>query len=172
MKTLSKRTHIHPSIFCLVIFVFQLALAENSFSQDHLQTKLMNCTTFEDSCLAIGNAFINKMKKEDFNSLQSLFSDNVFFRALIPSSLVTLNSPDKVAHQIHRWFYVDDSEEYKLIDSSVDVVIDCLHISYKIFETYQGKTYCIEQQLYCEISSGKINKLSLMCSGFRKVLVS
>lgn len=113
--------------------------------------------------------FIKNVSEKKFEDLAYLFSDSILFRALIPSSLVTSNEPSEVASKFKYWFYAEDSGKYDILDSKTEVMVDCLHIYYKIFRTFQGNSYNVEQHLYCEVSSGKIEKLSLVCSGFRKL---
>ena len=152
-----------------VLFIlFATALnAQDKAGQNDLN--FPNCSTFEDSCRYIGDVFISKVAEKKFEELESLFAEKFLFRALTPGSMVTSNDPAESAGIIKKWFYVDDDEQYKIIDSDVNVLVDCLHISYRIFETYKGDPYRVEQQLYCEVSAGKIRKLSLVCSGFRKL---
>jgi len=155
--------------FCALITFF-FVMPGFSFGQDSNCISFDNCENYSDSCLVIGNAFIENLNEKKFDDLAKLFSKNILFRGLTPSSLYTSNDPIKTASRIKGWFYVDDSEKYEVIDSKVDVFIDCLHIYFRIFETYQGTAYKIEQHLYCEISDGKIEKLSLVCSGPRKIM--
>ena len=80
-----------------------------------------------------------------------------------------IKKPSEAANKFKKWFYVEDPGKYEILDSKTEVMVDCLHIYYKIFRTYKGDSYNVEQQLYCEISAGEIQKLSLVCYGFRKV---
>lgn len=170
MKTESKSLSIKALIrFCTLILFFAV-MSNISFGQKSNNLSFSNCQNYSDSCIYIGNVFIKDLTDKKFGNLADLFSENILFRALIPSSLVTSNNPNETASRIKNWFYVDDSEKYEILDSKVEVLVDCLHIYYKIFETYKGNPYNVEQHLYCEVSDGRIEKLSLICSGFRKVI--
>lgn len=57
----------------------------------------------------------------------------------------------------------------KVEKSAVEMVADCLQISYLLTLSYKQTAYKVQQQIYCEVESGKITKLSLMCSGFQKL---
>jgi hypothetical protein len=166
MKTKSKKFLVKFSIYISTLLLL-IIIPNGLLGQKNLT--FTNCSNYKDSCIFIGDTFIKKLANKDFDNLPTLFSDNIFFRALIPASLRTSNKSTETAKTFKDWFYVDDSEQYKLLDSKVDFFVDCLHIYYRLFETYKGDSYNVEQHLYCEISSGKIQKLSLVCSGFRKL---
>lgn len=169
MKTESKNLLVKIFVRFCTVSLFSVIMSGVLFGQDSKKLSFNNCENYSDSCIYLGNLYIADLTKKNFDDLVYLFSDNIFFRALIPSSLVTYNNPNQVASKIKTWFYVDDSEKYEILDSKVEVLVDCLHIYYKIFETYRGTPYHVEQHLFCEVSEGKIEKLSLICSGFREV---
>lgn len=155
------------------LIIVYLLLSANSLHAQNVpgQTDLLftDCLNYKDSCIHIGNVFVQDIVEKNFDELAYLLSDNCLFRALIPSSIVTSNEPVKTANVIKKWFNLGESEQYKVVDSQVDFLVDCLHMEYRIALTYKGTPYQVEQQLYCEVASGKIQKLSLICSGFRKV---
>ena len=43
---------------------------------------------------------------------------------------------------------------------------DRVHITYRVRQ-HEDQWYLVEQQAYCTIRDGKINKMDLLCSGFR-----
>ena len=153
------------NLFIIAAIMF---FAGSSFCQDKNDLTFRNCENYQDSCLYIGNDFIKNLSEQKFENLELLFSNDIFFRALIPSSVVTLNDPLKTANKFKSWFNPEEFESFKLLDSSSGILIDCLRINYKIQLSYKGVIYNVEQHLFCEIDDGKIYKLSLMCSGFRK----
>jgi hypothetical protein len=170
MKTTNKSLATWISICLSALFVFLFVTTENLLGQNSKRIDFGGCKNYNDSCMYLGNAYVEYLSEKKFTNLAELFSDDIFFRALIPSSLITSNDSEEVAKRINNWFYVDDSEKYEILNSKVEVLVDCLHIYYKRFETYKGTPYHVEQHLYCEVSDGKIEKLSLICSGFRKVM--
>jgi len=156
-------------IFCLALASALVFSTGTSLCQNSQSLKFDDCKNYEDSCLLIGNKFIKNLSEQEFDKLARLFSGDVFFRALIPSCLETSDKPSEVVKTFQKWFYVEAPAKYEMLDSKTDVMVDCLHIYYKIFRTYEGVPYNVEQHLYCELGAGKIQKLSLICSGFRKV---
>ena len=169
MKTKNEKSFVRSIVFCLAMISSLIISTGTSLCQDQKSLKFNDCKNYEDTCLFIGKMFIKNLSEKKFENLAYLFSENILFRALIPSRLVTSNKPFEAASNFKTWFYVEDPGKYEILDSTTEVMVDCLHIYYKIFRTYQGDSYNVEQHLYCDVAAGKIQKLSLICSGFRKV---
>jgi len=169
MKLKNENSFVRSIVVCLVMGTALILSTETSLCHDQKSLKFNDCKNYEDTCLYIGQMFIKNLYEKKFENLAFLFADNILFRALIPSSLVTSNKPSEAAINFQKWFYVEDPGKYEVLDSKTEVMVDCLHIYYKIFRTYKDNSYNVEQHLYCEVEAGKIQKLSLLCSGFRKV---
>jgi len=169
MKLKNENSFVRSIVVCLVMGTSLILSTETSLCQDQKSLKFNDCKNYEDTCLYIGQMFIKDLSEKKFENLAYLFADNILFRALIPSSLVTSNKPSEAASNFQKWFYIEDPGKYEVLDSKTEVMVDCLHIYYKIFRTYNDNSYNVEQHLYCEVEAGKIQKLSLLCSGFRKV---
>ena len=173
LKTSVMQKQNTNSIFTLstlILSIFGLFLSAGiAFGQEQKDLSFNECKNHEDSCLLIGEKFIKNLSEKKFDDLTDIFSINIFFRALTPTFPETSSQPFEVVNKLKYWFYVEDPDNYKVLDSKADVMVDCLHIYYKIFRTHEGVQYNVEQHLYCEIDTGKIQKLSLVCSGFRKV---
>ena len=169
MKLENENSFIRSIVFCLAVGATFILSTGTTLCQDQKSLRFNDCKTYEDTCLFIGQMFINNLSEKKFKNLALLFSDNIVFRALIPSGLDSANKPSEAASKFKKWFYVKDPGKYEVLDSKTEVMVDRLYIYYKIFRTYKGDSYNVEQQLYCEVAGGKIQKLSLLCSGFRKV---
>jgi hypothetical protein len=167
MKTIVGNIHLRFIGIVLGILSLMVLSAGQAYCQDENKLTFIDCKNYEDSCLFIGKSFIDCLSDQNFDDLVQLFSGDIFFRALIPSSIVTLNDSYKTADKLKSWFYNEEPEKYEIVESSSKVLVDCLHINYTIFLTYKGNPYNVEQQLYCEIDGDRISKLSLICSGFR-----
>jgi len=172
ISNILKKHKIMKTITLLMLMVLSLSLcsirAQGQGEDCKEKTSFSNCFNYNDSCMHIGNVFIACLEEQRFEDLKCIFSDTIFFRALTPPKLITLHNSTEAVNTLKKWFGVEESDQFELLDSSSDVLVDCLHIYYKIFRTYNGISYKVEQHVYCEVSSGKINKLSLVCSGFRK----
>jgi len=152
-----------------ILPIFFTILFQSSFCQSSVGVNFDNCDEFKDSCLVIGNKFIDDLKSREFTSMTDLFSENILFRALIPASIETSNNPNEIVSTFKSWFGREGMENFKVDESNVEMMVDCLHISYTLTLSYKEIFYKVQQQLYCEVESGKISKLSLICSGFWKI---
>jgi hypothetical protein len=65
-----------------------------------------------------------------------------------------------------RWF--GDSDQLVPLGSEVKLVADRLAIRYR-FRAHEDQWYVVEQQVYCDVRSGRIERMELLCSGFRPV---
>jgi hypothetical protein len=169
MKTRDGKIDLRFKGILLGIVSFMILSSGAAYCQDDTNLDFKGCKNYEDSCMFIGKSFLKYLSDQNFADLVQLFSDDIFFRALIPSSIVTLNDSHNTADKLKSWFYTEEPEKYKIVESSSEVLVDCLHINYKIFLTYKGNPYNVEQQLYCEVEGDRICKLSLICSGFRSL---
>lgn len=163
-----KKLYLKTIIALSLLFITNGIQAQNVHGQKDIS--FPNCLNYKDSCIYIGNFLIQKISDKKFEDLESIFSDTIFFRALTPPNIITLNNPTEVANTLKKWFDVDEPDQCKILDSKSEFFVDCLHVYYRVFRTYKGNSYEVEQKLYCEVSSGRIQKLSLLCSGFRKVV--
>ena len=169
MKVKNENSFVRSMVFCFAMATALFFSSATSFCQDQKNLKFENCETYEDSCLVVGKMFIGYLSEIRFEDLAYLFSDSIHFRALLPPALVTANNPSEAAIIYKNWFYIEDPEKFEIVDSKAELMVDCQHISYRIYVTRQDKAYKVEQHLFCEVASGKIQKLSLLCSGPRRI---
>ncbi len=66
---------------------------------------------------------------------------------------------------LRRWF--EDTDEFELLNSSVEPVADRLHVNYRFRLRKNLEWQIIEQQAYCVTSERQIEVMNLLCSGFR-----
>ena len=66
---------------------------------------------------------------------------------------------------LRRWF--EDADLFDIQKFDLDVVVDRLHITYRIRLHKEGLMQMIEQQAYCSVDDGHITGMKLLCSGFR-----
>ena len=160
------------------LFILSMALVSHvAFSQAKSQSikaseptlEFTNLKTLQDTAILIGQTFVKDLSEKKFENMPVLFSDNILFRALIPPSMINSSSPAEVARYFKRWLTMESPAKSELVDSNVEMIGNCLHINYKMVETEaNGTTSYLEQQLYCDIVKGKIQRLSLVCTGSRK----
>ena len=121
-------------------------------------------TSQADDQLAVGRGFVAAIERQAWAELAALFDPTVQFRALIPKDLREADDRAAAANYLQRWF--GDADQLVLVSSEVELMHDRVHITYRVRE-HEDQWYLVEQQAYCTIRDGKINKMDLLCSGFR-----
>ena len=118
---------------------------------------------------AIGRLFIAALARQAWQELAACLGDTVRLRALIPGGLRTAEDRASAANYFQKWF--GDADQLVLLASDVQLMHDRLYISYR-FRAHEDQWYIVEQQAYCVVQNGRIQKIDLLCSGFRPELSS
>jgi ketosteroid isomerase-like protein len=113
----------------------------------------------------LGNRLVGAIATRDVDALAACFAPDAQFRALVPRGLRERDGAEEATALISSWFA--DSTELDLVDSRVDEIGDKLHVSYRFAGVEDGEPYVVEQQLFCALSDGRIERADLLCSGFR-----
>jgi hypothetical protein len=114
---------------------------------------------------SISQRLVAGIAAQDEAAIAACFADEAQFRALIPPGLRERTGAAEAAALIAAWF--GDSTELDLLETRADDVGDRFHISYRFAGVEEGEPYVVEQQIYCTIGDGKIERADLLCSGFR-----
>ena len=114
---------------------------------------------------ALGRGFVSAIERQAWEELAALFDPAVQFRALIPGGLRTADDRESAARYLQKWF--GDANPLVLQSSRVEMVEDRVHIAY-LFRAREDQWYVVEQQAYGTIRDGRIVKMDLLCSGFRR----
>ena len=114
---------------------------------------------------AISEQLVAGIASQDSAAIAACFTDDAQFCALTPFGLRERTGASEVGALIARWF--GDSTELELVDMRSDEVADRSHISYRFAGVEEGERYMVEQNLYCTVRDGKIERADLLCSGFR-----
>jgi len=118
---------------------------------------------------SLGTRLVAGIAAQDAAAIASCFAEDVEFRALTPNGLRERTGAVETAGLVAAWF--GDSTELDLVESHADEVGDRVHISYRFAGAEAGEPYVVEQQLYCVVNGGgKIERVDLLCSGFRRRL--
>jgi SnoaL-like domain len=112
---------------------------------------------------ALGERFLAALGKQDWAELQSFFTEDAKFRALVPPALREAEGA-AASEYFRRWFGVAD--RLVLLDSDIRRIQDRLAIRYR-FRSHEDRWYVVEQQIYCDVRDGRIARMDLLCSGFR-----
>jgi hypothetical protein len=113
---------------------------------------------------AVGERFLRAVERQDWAELEACFSADLQFRALIPPGVREGSDATSAAGYFKRWF--GDADALVLVAADVRTVEDRLSISYR-FRAHEDRWYAIEQTAYCDVGAGRIERMDLLCSGFR-----
>jgi TusA-related sulfurtransferase len=96
--------------------------------------------------------------------LDSLDGD-VQLRALLPRRHVELTGAVEVADELLAWFA--EVPHIVALETRVEPVGDLWHAGYRCQLDGLTPRLVVEQHAYCEVSTGRITAIRLLCSGFR-----
>jgi TusA-related sulfurtransferase len=111
--------------------------------------------------------FLAALAVRDFERVEALFGDGVRFRALVPSGVREGTGASEATGWLRRWF--GNADRFELLRSHTDMLADRYLVSYRVRLREEGGWYVVEQQAYLMIDAGdgRIQDVSLLCSGFR-----
>src|SRR5580658_10503363 len=119
---------------------------------------------------APAGSFLAGLAAQDFAQLGGALAANACLRALLPSGLREWAGADAIAHRFERWF--GDTEDFDLVEAAVGEVGDRLHLHWRLrlrAERLGTGWFTVEQQAYADTDhSGRIARLDLLCTGFRR----
>ncbi len=111
-----------------------------------------------------GRRFVQAISRRDWSELETLFQPPVQFRALVPSGLREASSSGGAAAYFRTWFGEADAVE--LVGSTVESMADKVRISYRL-RVHEAQWRVVEQQAFCLVDGDRIQRMDLLCSGFR-----
>lgn len=121
----------------------------------------------ERSLQKLGEDWVQAITEGNLDRLEKFCHPNVTSRLLLPRRIVNLDNASGLVAEYRDWF--GSCTNFKLEASRVSQVGERLGIFYRFRLQDQGDWYDIEQQLYCTMKDGRVEKLSLLCSGFQLV---
>jgi len=119
----------------------------------------------DDLSMSLGLAFVDAIVAGDFDRLETLLAPNVRFRALIPRECQEASTVAGARAIIEDWF--GESEQRKLLGSTVDLVGDRLALGYRLELVEAGERRVVEQHVAAAVEGRTLRDLAIVCSGFR-----
>ncbi len=124
----------------------------------------------ETSSLSVAGRIIDGLVVRDFEALGTALTDDVVFRALLPSRVLELTGDDAVCSVFHRWF--DGADRWELVEAVAGEVGDRIHLHWRIRLTKPDlgpDVFLVEQQVYADPGpDGRLRDVALLCSGYRQ----
>jgi hypothetical protein len=113
----------------------------------------------------VGTRFIEAITAQDESAIAACLAPGVAFRALVPSGLRERTGAEDAASLVAGWFA--DWKELDVVELLVEDVGDRLHLGYRVEGVEAGDPLVVEQQVYCTVADGVIERADLLCSGPR-----
>ena len=115
----------------------------------------------------VGEQLVEAVSALDFARVADCFAADAKLRALLPRSFWDPVGPQKIAERYRQWF--GECTESELLSSSVEVMPEKLHVSYRLRVKEDGVWYVCEQAAFCLVEGDLIYRMDLLCSGFQEV---
>jgi TusA-related sulfurtransferase len=119
----------------------------------------------------VGEAFLAGLAARDYKAARLVLEDDVRFRMLVPSGLMTDDGASATIGRFMSWFA--DADSYDLEASSAVEVEGRLALTYR-FRLHNANGWrLIEQHLMLDVDAeGRVAAIDLLCSGFRPIAMS
>ena len=109
--------------------------------------------------------FFDSLQCRDFEALAACLTQDVWFRALLPKSLVELSSRPEVDRRYRDWF--GGAVEFQLLESAQHRLGNRYFLRYRLRlrDAETNGLVAVEQCGYCRLQDGLIRRLDLVCTG-------
>jgi TusA-related sulfurtransferase len=115
----------------------------------------------------IARTWVGAIPAHDFGAIAAVLTPDVAFNALVPSGLREAATSEDAVAWIERWF--GDADTSELLAAAEGTMADRAWFMYR-FRVHEPSGWSmVEQQVYATLVDGRIERLSLVCSGFRPV---
>jgi ketosteroid isomerase-like protein len=125
-------------------------------------------TTPSTPQFAVAGSWLEALAASDFGRLGTVLDDDASLSALLPSGFKEWHGAAEIAALFEGWF--GDVEEFELIDASLGQVGPRLQMRWQLRlrgARLGNQAKVVEQYAYADAaSSGRIQKMVLLCSGF------
>ncbi len=122
----------------------------------------------DHGAFALAHSFVGAIVGADFDRLQSLFAPDVRFRAIVPRGYRDASTAAAARTVVEDWF--GGTDERELIGWTVDVVGDRLVLGYRLELMEDGERRVVEQHVAAIVDGAVLRDVSLICSGFRRLV--
>jgi len=130
----------------------------------------MTSTTAPVPQFALAGAFLEGLAAQDFAQLGGALAADARLRALLPVGLKEWSGAEAIADRFAGWF--GDTGDFELVDATVGEVGGRLHLRWRLrlrAERLGAGWFTVEQQVYADTDdSGRIARLDLLCTGYRR----
>lgn len=116
----------------------------------------------------VGTVFLEALTAREFKAARALLADDVRFRMLVPSGLMTESDADATIGRFRGWY--GDADPFEVMASSSGEVEGRAAITYRLRLRNADGWQAIEQHLMLDVGAdARIVAIDLLCSGFRSI---
>jgi SnoaL-like protein len=127
-------------------------------------------TSSSTPTLSIADVFLRHLAAGDFEQLATLFEPDVSLSALLPGGLREWHGSERVSGAFAKWFGSVDNCE--LVETAVGHVGPRLQLRWRARVrggSFGDAAFVVEQHIYADPGpTGRIQAMSMLCSGFAK----
>lgn len=114
-------------------------------------------------------SFVERLAARDFDGLAACLDPDVRLRAIIPPGPEERHGRAAAAGRFGDWFA--DAVSFELVEHRIEPFVDRWLVTYRIaLEEGEGPRR-VEQHLFCDLGAELIERIDLLCSGFRPVVL-
>ncbi len=116
---------------------------------------------------SILRSFVERLAARDLGGLAACLDPDVRLRAIIPPGPEEQHGRAAATGRFGDWFV--DAVSFELIEHRIKPVVDRWLVTYRIALDEGDGPREVEQHLFCDLGAGVIERIDLLCSGFRPV---
>jgi len=113
-----------------------------------------------------GEAFAKALAAKDVDAVRAVTTPDVNFRAMTPGRFWEANTHAELAEVLFGSWLEPTDEVVALLSTSTGEVSTRHHVAYRLHLRNADGDAVMEQQMYYNVTAGKISWARVMCSGF------
>lgn len=118
----------------------------------------------------VARTFLDTLARRDFVALSDLFTEDVWFRILLPRQTVEAHTAARTVAALYQWYGTAVGFEVQQLDHHTMAGREFVAYRFRLRpEWAPGQWHVIEQSGYVRIRDGRIARLDLVCTGFHPV---
>lgn len=110
-------------------------------------------------------AFVERLATRDFEGLAARLDPDVHLRAIVPSGPEEQVARLAAVRRFTAWF--GGALRFELVDRRIEPFVDRWLVTYRIELDEGDGPRLVEQHLFCDLGAELIERIDLLCSGFR-----
>jgi hypothetical protein len=115
------------------------------------------------------SSFVERLVARDFDGLAACLDPDVRLRAIIPPGPEEHHGRAAAVGRFGDWFA--DAGSFELVEHRIEPFVDRWLVTYRIALDEGDGPRQVEQHLFCDLGVGLIERIDLLCSGFRPVVI-